>query len=45
MTTDDGVDLVAYIPAKQDAVTIQVKTNQKAKHGGGKGAPALDWWI
>lgn len=45
MTTDAGVDLVAYIPAKQDAVTIQVKTNLKAKPGGGKGVPALDWWV
>jgi hypothetical protein len=45
MTTDAGVDLVAYIPAKQDALTIQVKTNLKPKPGGGKGALALDWWV
>jgi hypothetical protein len=45
MTTDSGVDLVAYSPSKKDAITIQVKTNLKAKPGGGKGKLALDWWI
>lgn len=45
LTTDSGVDLVAYFPSKGEAVTIQVKTNEKAKPSGGLGAPALDWWL
>ena len=45
MTTDTGIDLVAYSPRKKDAFTIQVKSNLKPKPGGGKGKPALDWWI
>ncbi len=45
MTTDAGVDLVAYSPVSALPKTIQVKTNLRAKPGGGKGSPALDWWI
>ena len=45
MTTDSGVDLVAYSPLNGKAVTIQVKTNLKSKPGGGKGKHGLDWWI
>ncbi|MGA2505506.1 MAG: hypothetical protein ABSG01_15600 [Anaerolineales bacterium] len=45
MTTDSGVDLVAFSSQKQEAITIQIKTNLKPKPGGGKGKPALDWWI
>jgi hypothetical protein len=45
MTTDAGIDLVAYSPSKRYALTIQVKTNLKPKPGGGKGALALDWWV
>jgi hypothetical protein len=45
MTTDSGVDLVAYSPLNGEAVTIQVKTNLKPKPGGGKGKLALDWWL
>ena len=45
LTTDSGIDLVAYSPLRKDALTIQVKTNAKPKAGGGKGAPALDWWL
>lgn len=45
MTTDSGVDLVAYSPANGNAVTIQVKTNLKPKPAGGKGKRLLDWWI
>ena len=45
MTTDNGIDLVAYAPITQRAVTIQVKANEKAKRAGGKGALALDWWL
>ena len=45
MTTDTGVDLVAYSPGLKRAVTIQVKTNLKPKPGGGRGMLALDWWV
>lgn len=45
MSTDVGVDLVAYSPKLQQPLTLQVKTNLKAKPGGGKGKAALDWWI
>ena len=45
LTTDSGIDLVAYSPKKKDALTIQVKSNEKAKPGGGAGALALDWWL
>ena len=46
MTTDSGVDLVAYSPMNEKAITIQVKTNLKPKKSGsGKGKAALDWWI
>ncbi len=43
LTTDTGIDLVAYSPRRADAVTIQVKANLQPKPGGGKGKPALDW--
>jgi hypothetical protein len=45
LSTDAGIDLVAYSPIKAQPLTIQVKTNLKAKPAGGKGNPALDWWI
>ncbi len=45
MTTDSGIDLVVFAPKAQRAVTIQVKANDAAKPGGGKGKLALDWWI
>ena len=45
MTTDAGVDLVAYAPQQARPFSIQVKTNLKAKPGGGKGKAALDWWV
>ena len=45
MTTDAGVDLVAYSEIRGRSFTIQVKTNSAAKPGGGKGAPAIDWWV
>jgi hypothetical protein len=35
MTTDSGIDLVVYSPRERNALTIQVKTNLKAKPGGG----------
>jgi|SRR6267142_3774082 len=46
MTTDSGVDLVAYSSPLAQAITIQIKTNRQAKHSGsGKGKAALDWWV
>ncbi len=45
MTTDSGVDLVAYSDIRGQSFTIQVKTNLAPKPGGGKGAPAIDWWV
>ena len=47
LTTDSGVDLVAYSPKREQAVTIQVKSTLKAKRGGGqrKGKLIVDWWA
>lgn len=45
MTTDAGIDLVAYSGINGRSFTIQVKTNLAPKPGGGKGAPAVDWWV
>ena len=45
MTTDAGIDLVAWSPDKKRSFTIQVKTNLAPKPGGGKGAAAIDWWV
>ena len=45
MSTDAGIDLVAYSSLSRRAITIQVKTNLKPKPGGGKGKLALDWWV
>ena len=45
LTTDSGIDLVAYSPANAKPITIQVKTNLKPKASGGKGKESLDWWI
>jgi len=45
MSTDEGVDLVAYSPRRAEPISIQVKTNLKSKPGGGKGKAALDWWV
>lgn len=45
MSTDSGIDLVAYSPKSGLPQTIQVKTNLKPKPSGGKGKPALDWWL
>ena len=42
MTTDSGIDLVAYSPDKRRSFTIQVKANLAPKPGGGKGAPAIN---
>jgi len=45
MMTDTGIDLVAYSSKTAIPHTIQVKTNLKAKPGGGRGKSAFDWWI
>ena len=45
LTTDAGIDLVAYSPNKARSFTIQVKANLSPKRGGGKGAQAIDWWV
>ena len=45
MSTDSGVDLVAYAPKMRGPMTIQVKANLQPKASGGKGKSALDWWI
>jgi hypothetical protein len=45
MTTDAGIDLVAFSSKTGRALTIQVKTNHKPKPSGGKGKPSLDWWM
>jgi hypothetical protein len=45
MSTDTGVDLVAYSPSLAQAITIQIKSNLRAKPGGGRGKEALDWWV
>ncbi len=45
MSTDTGIDLVAYSDLKDDALTIQVKSNEMAKPSGGAGSPALDWSL
>jgi hypothetical protein len=41
MTTDAGVDLVAYSGVKGRAITLQVKTNLAPKPGDGRGALAV----
>lgn len=45
LTTDAGIDLVAYSSKVKDAKKIQVKTNLAPKPAGGKGSLALDWWF
>ena len=43
MTTDAGIDLVAYAPRSREAVTIQVKANLQPKPAGGRGKMLLSW--
>jgi hypothetical protein len=45
MSTDSGIDLVAYAPSRKHPATIQIKTNLKPKPGGGKGKLTIDWWL
>lgn len=43
MTTDSGIDLVAYSPKTSRAYTIQVKSKDAPRKAGGKGKSALSW--
>ncbi len=45
MTTDTGIDLVAYSAIASAAITIQVKSNLQPKPAGGKGKPHFGWWV
>lgn len=47
LTTDSGVDLVAYSPVDGQATTIQVKTVRNASPAGGRAGapPAVGWWF
>lgn len=43
LTTDSGIDLVAYSPILKRSLTIQVKTKDAPSLGGGKGKLSLAW--
>ena len=43
MTTDSGIDLVAYSPKNNRPFTIQVKTKEKPSPSGGTGKLSLAW--
>lgn len=45
LTTDSGVDLVAYSPGATSAVTIQVKTQATPTPSGGKGALSVGFFF
>jgi hypothetical protein len=45
MTTDTGIDLVAFANKGNKVKTIQVKTQLKPTPGGGKGKPSISWWV
>ncbi|OAI04210.1 hypothetical protein [Methylomonas methanica] len=45
LTTDAGIDLVAYSSQGKKAFTVQIKTNLAPKPAGGKGKLTLDWWV
>jgi hypothetical protein len=44
ITTNLGIDLVAYSPWMTHSFTVQVRTNLRPKPAGPKGM-ALDWWL
>lgn len=45
LTTDAGIDLVAYSPRAKTPLSIQVNANLQPKSAGGKGKLALNWWL
>ncbi|MGI4793128.1 MAG: hypothetical protein ACRYG8_03400 [Janthinobacterium lividum] len=45
LTTDRGIDLVAYSPSNDTVRTIQVKSVAGEKPSGGTGKPTFDWWV
>jgi hypothetical protein len=45
MTTDSGIDLVAYSAGRKVSFTIQVKTCHQSTPGGGRGRMSIGWWI
>lgn len=45
LTTDSGVDLVAYLPASNQAVTVQVKTQRRPRPSGGTGPLSVGWFF
>jgi hypothetical protein len=45
MTTDSGIDLVAYSNKNEKANTIQVKTKEQPVLAGGKGKRSLGWFL
>lgn len=46
LTTDPGIDLVAFRDIKRKAVTIQVKTcNPRIERSDPEGSKWLEWWV
>ena len=45
LTTDSGIDLVAYIPSSLTPYSVQVKTKEQPVRAGGKGKWALGWFL
>ncbi|WP_137244047.1 hypothetical protein [Plantibacter flavus] len=45
LTTDSGVDLVAYLPASNQALTVQVKTQRRPRPSGGTGPLSVGWFF
>jgi hypothetical protein len=43
LTTDSGIDLVAYSPVTGIATTLQIKTVERAAPAGGTGKAAIGW--
>lgn len=43
LTTDSGIDLVVYSPAKTQALTVQVKAVERSMPSGGTGKLAIGW--
>lgn len=45
MTTDSGIDLVVYSPLREQAVTVQVKTQAAPSPSGGKGGLSVGFYF